>query len=142
MDFRLAVKALIVREGEVLLIQRRKNDAHKPGEWDIPGGRLEVGEDPMKGLKREISEEVGLTIEPILPVDVHHFTRDDGQVITMIIFLCKAVTHEITLSPEREQFEWKSLKEPTHTFPTWLIPTMEKLRHYRLAAQLGEGPGS
>jgi len=30
---------------------------HKPGTWDIPGGRLELGEDPFLGLKRETHEE-------------------------------------------------------------------------------------
>lgn len=31
-------------------------------QWDIPGGNLKIGEDPVVGLKREIKEEVGLDI--------------------------------------------------------------------------------
>ena len=52
--FRIAVKSFIMNsENKLLLIKRRSNDVHKPGQWDIPGGRLELGEDPFLGLKRE-----------------------------------------------------------------------------------------
>ena len=46
-EFRNAAKAFIIKEGKLLLIKRRPNDPHKPGAWDIPGGRLELGEDPL-----------------------------------------------------------------------------------------------
>jgi ADP-ribose pyrophosphatase YjhB (NUDIX family) len=48
--------------GRVLLVRR----AHEPfkGRWDIPGGFLEEGEHPLDGLRRELSEETGLEIEP------------------------------------------------------------------------------
>jgi len=41
-NFRIAVKSFIVNEkNELLLIKRRDDDVHKPGAWEIPGGRLE-----------------------------------------------------------------------------------------------------
>ncbi len=45
-------------DGAVLLVKHiyRSN-------WGIPGGLLERGEDPATAAKREIKEEVGLTIE-------------------------------------------------------------------------------
>jgi 8-oxo-dGTP pyrophosphatase MutT (NUDIX family) len=36
-------------EGEVLIIQRSKNDRTLPEFWDIPGGTLENGEDSAAG---------------------------------------------------------------------------------------------
>jgi len=59
MNFALAVKAFIIKDGKALLLKRRLNDEHKPGTWDIPGGRLEAGEDPISGLRREVKEEAG-----------------------------------------------------------------------------------
>jgi len=54
------MKALIKdTEGRVLLL--READ----GSWELPGGGLEHGERPQDGLKREIAEETGLTVERI-----------------------------------------------------------------------------
>ena len=61
---------------------------HKPGAWEIPGGRLEIGEDPHLGLKREVKEETQLDIKVLQPLSVNYFTRDDGQIITGIVFVC------------------------------------------------------
>lgn len=33
-------------------------------DWDLPGGVVEVGESPMLAVGREVTEELGLTIEP------------------------------------------------------------------------------
>ena len=54
--------ALCIDDGRVLLTRR----AHPPfeGFWDIPGGFLEEGEDPLDGLRRELKEETGLDVEP------------------------------------------------------------------------------
>ena len=54
--------AICVDNGRVLLARR----AHPPfqGFWDIPGGFLNEGEDPLDGLRRELREETGLEVEP------------------------------------------------------------------------------
>ena len=59
-NFRNAAKAFIVHDEKLLLLKRRPNDVHKPGEWDIPGGRLDPGENPFTGLERETKEETEL----------------------------------------------------------------------------------
>ena len=35
------------------------------GRWDLPGGFLEEGEEPLTGLRRELREETGLEVEPL-----------------------------------------------------------------------------
>lgn len=119
-DFRLAVKAFIVKDGAILLLKRRLNDVHKGAEWDIPGGRLNPGESPFLGLAREIKEETGLEAEIIRPLAVQHFTRDDGQIITMIIFLCRPQTETIALSEEHTEYQWLKLDSDPALFPNWL----------------------
>ena len=49
-------------DGRVLLARR----AVEPDKdlWDLPGGFLEEGEDPLDGLRRELREETGLEVEP------------------------------------------------------------------------------
>jgi len=54
--------ALCVEDGRVLLARRAAEPFE--GRWDIPGGFLEEGEDPVAGLRRELKEETGLDVEP------------------------------------------------------------------------------
>jgi len=67
------VSAIIERfhdgQWEVLLQTRWKpeDDLKHSGLLEIPGGRIEVGEDVYTGLKREVKEECGLEIEAIKP---------------------------------------------------------------------------
>ena len=109
MNARLAVKSFIINNNKLLVVKRRLNDVQKPGIWEIPGGRLNIGEDPFEGLKRETKEETNLDIEIIKPLNVRHFTRDDKQVITLIIFLCKPSSKNIKLSEEHTAYDWIDL---------------------------------
>lgn len=53
--YRLSVKALIVDETGRFLLAREAD-----GTWDMLGGGLDHGEDPIDALQREITEETGL----------------------------------------------------------------------------------
>lgn len=126
-EFRIAVKALIVDQGKALLLKRRKDDVHKPDSWDIPGGRLDVGENPFDGLKREALEEAGIDIDIVMPIDVNHFVRDDGQKITMIIFLCYPKSTNIQVSHEHQEYIWADVVTEKDRFPDWLTKVLENL---------------
>ena len=136
-DFRVAVKAFIVQDKKFLLLRRRSNDVHKPDTWDIPGGRLEIGEDPFEGLKREVLEETKLEVDVLLPVDIHHFIRDDGQKITMIVFLCKPQGGDVQISEEHQEYKWADLaKAHDNQIPDWLEPTLKNIKGFRLLENL------
>jgi ADP-ribose pyrophosphatase YjhB (NUDIX family) len=69
---RLAVRALIVEEGRLLLV-----NAYPDGRsdlWCAPGGGVERGTDLVTNLVREVWEETGLTVEvgPIALVNEFH----------------------------------------------------------------------
>lgn len=128
--FANAVKAFIVKDNKVLLIKRRADDVHRPGEWDTPGGRLEWGENPFLGLKREINEETKLKVEIIMPTGVHYFTREDGQKIHLTIFWCHLLTQKITLSHEHVEYRWVDLNSPKSYFPDWLHKDIETFKTY------------
>lgn len=115
--FSLGVKAFIVEEEKVLIIKRRPNDKHVPGIWDLPGGRSKVGDDPIEGVKRETLEEVGLEIDVLMPIMTRHYTRDDGQVVTGMTFLCKTKgkNKEVKLSEEHTEYKWAELAEAKKT---------------------------
>ena len=51
-----------VREGEIeaLMIQRGPNPPEWQGKWAFPGGFVDVGEDPLDAVLRELREETGV----------------------------------------------------------------------------------
>ncbi len=51
-----------------MLIAQRPAGKHLAGAWEFPGGKLEAGEAPAEGLKRELREEIGVTIGPPRPL--------------------------------------------------------------------------
>jgi len=105
--FRVAVKGLIVKDRSVLLVKRALDEVQKPGIWEFPGGRLELGEDPIIGLIREIREETGLYVRPSVPLSVRHFVRTDEQIVTMIVFFCRITGGDLTqVSEEHSDFSW------------------------------------
>jgi 8-oxo-dGTP diphosphatase len=50
-------------EGGRVLAARRSGPSALAGLWEFPGGKVEPGEDPEATAVREISEELGCTIE-------------------------------------------------------------------------------
>jgi ADP-ribose pyrophosphatase YjhB (NUDIX family) len=56
-----AVEGLLVRDGRALLSKRAIEP--RRGHWDLPGGFLDEGEEPMDGLRRELLEEAGVEVE-------------------------------------------------------------------------------
>jgi 8-oxo-dGTP diphosphatase len=106
----LIVHTLITNEkGEVLILQRSKTDDVLPEYWDIPGGTLEEGEDPMLGAKRETKEETGIDV--INPRLFFHTSNVDisknKQFVTLIFCAQYLLNSEVILNPEDHQdYAW------------------------------------
>ncbi len=62
----VAVGVLIDREGRFLLTSRPEGKVFA-GYWEFPGGKLEAGESVEDALRRELHEELGITIGAVLP---------------------------------------------------------------------------
>lgn len=74
------VAALIERDGQILVTQRRA-DQSLPLSWEFPGGKIEPGESPTQALEREIEEELGCSIAVGEVEDVVFFAYDDFDLI-------------------------------------------------------------
>jgi 8-oxo-dGTP diphosphatase len=58
----LAVGAVVVHDGRLLLVKRAKPPGE--GKWSLPGGRVEPGESLTEAVAREVLEETGLVVVP------------------------------------------------------------------------------
>lgn len=83
------VAGVIVHEGRVLLFE---HVFWTSARWGLPGGRLEPGEQPASGLRREVREECGLEIEVLEPL-----AKSSKPGATH--FLCRPVSVPEWLSP-------------------------------------------
>ena len=79
--FRIAVSAVIERDGRYLLARR----SDIPW-WNLPGGGLEYGETVDEGLAREVREEIGAALEIVRLVGVYSKPQKREVVLS---FLCR-----------------------------------------------------
>ncbi|MCB1758868.1 MAG: Nudix family hydrolase [Gammaproteobacteria bacterium] len=66
-SLQVAVAVIQDREGRVLL-SRRAPSSHQGGLWEFPGGKLDPGETLAQALRREIREELGISVEHHSPL--------------------------------------------------------------------------
>ena len=82
-DHPLSVKGVLIHDGRVLLLLNER------GEWDLPGGRPDPGEDHRAALKREVREETGLDVEVGAALDEHVFEVLPGRFVRILAFVCE-----------------------------------------------------
>lgn len=71
--------AIVEHEGKVLLA---RNAAWEQRMFALITGFMEAGETPEEGIRREIAEETGLTVDSLKLVGVHDFQRMNQVIIT------------------------------------------------------------
>ena len=82
--------ALTDAEGRWLMHKRPENKRHG-GLWEFPGGKVEVGENPVNALVREAGEELGIAIEPgaLVPAGFAQEPHDSRPApIVILLYTC------------------------------------------------------
>jgi 8-oxo-dGTP diphosphatase len=133
---KVGVAAVIVRDATVLMLQR----TNPPLIWAPPGGRLEPGEDPILGLKREVMEECGLVIDALRPISIYQGTHE-GETLLGISIVCRYVGGDLLLSNENSAFEWiDPFQYQRGPFQIGNIPVLGTQEDYALAVAIASSP--
>ena len=124
------VCGIIVRDDGYMLIGQRPEGKHLAGQWEFPGGKIELNESAENALHREIQEELGIGINIVYELQCLHHIYDDGISITMIPFVCELKNgQENPKSLEHISIEWISEEEITNK--QLVAADMEVLALYR-----------
>ncbi|BCA79160.1 (deoxy)nucleoside triphosphate pyrophosphohydrolase [Desulfuromonas sp. AOP6] len=87
----LIVTAGIVTHKGRILITRRPGGSKHAGMWEFPGGKLDPGESPQQGLRRELMEELSLEVETGDIYEVVYHLYDWGPVL-ILAYLCRPLS--------------------------------------------------
>ncbi len=102
----VAVGVLIDAEGRFLLTSRPAGKVYA-GYWEFPGGKLEAGESVEAALRRELHEELGITIGAAEPWNV---TLMDYEHARVRLHFCKVRRWQGELQMrEGQAMAWQTL---------------------------------
>lgn len=100
-----AQKAVIARQGRLLLVRKGPDDPHQPGRWEFPGGRMKLDESPDEALVREVREEVGLHVRPGRPLAMWSWrlgAEPDAPTVVAVARLCETSLGDVDMSGNDE----------------------------------------
>jgi len=117
--------ALVVRQGRILVAQRRFDD-RLGGHWEFPGGKIEPGESAEACLVREFQEEFAMDIEP-----QHFFARSDHSYelgsIELHAYWARPQSEPVELNAH-EEYRWLKPEEiPALKLAPADLPLIERI---------------
>jgi len=116
----ISVKGVLIAADCVLLLLNER------GEWDLPGGRPDPGEDHDAALRREVREEAGLDVAVGAALAEHLFEVLPGRFVRIAAYACSLVGSRddgvVVLSHEHLETRWVPLAEVGETIDGRPLP--------------------
>ena len=84
--FPVSVKGVVAVDGKFCLLRNER------AEWELPGGRLEAGEDPVAACLREIDEELGLKARVTRILDSWLYDIKGAGEVLIVTYACAPLT--------------------------------------------------
>lgn len=121
----VAAGVLVAAGGRFLMSSRPEGKVYA-GYWEFPGGKLEASEDVSQALRRELHEELGITIGEVTPwreevVDYPH------ALVRLYFCLVYAWTGALEMR-ESQQARWCALNDLPHLVLPGSVPVLDWLR--------------
>jgi len=97
MAYPTSVKGVLLVDRQVLLVKNSRD------EWELPGGRIDEGEEHSQTLSREFLEELSIVVALSAPIDSYLFEVIPGGHVFIVTYGCRlvgefrpAISHEHT----------------------------------------------
>jgi 8-oxo-dGTP diphosphatase len=121
-EVEVAVGVLIREDGAFLLTSRPPGKVYA-GYWEFPGGKVEAGESVEEALRRELQEEIGITIGAVEP---WHVEQVDYPHALVRLNFCKvhAWSGELHMH-EGQEFAWQQLPVSVRPVLPGTIPVLQ-----------------
>ena len=86
------VRCLIIKDNSILLIQHSYGSSN----WTVPGGGTKTGESIAESAKREISEEVGITVSELTKLGCVQYDEEYKK-DSIYVFLTTVASEAFTI---------------------------------------------
>lgn len=99
----------IIYKGDKIFLCRRNPDKQLGGYWEFPGGKIESNEKPEQALKRELNEEISMSVKTLsyFTTVIHEYEK---LTIELIAYKCEFIEGEFELT-DHDKYEWLDLKQ-------------------------------
>ncbi len=134
--FPISIKGVAVNgDGQVLLLKNERN------EWELPGGKIEIGESPEACVVREVEEETGWEVKAGPLLDTWMYQPLPGRYVFIVTYGCLVLTPDRPPAISNEHKEIGLFAE--HEVPGLVMPDGYKQSiatwHTRLRDSRGRG---
>jgi 8-oxo-dGTP pyrophosphatase MutT (NUDIX family) len=85
MAYPTSIKGVLLVDRQVLLVKNSRD------EWELPGGRVDEGEDHAQAVSREFAEELSLNVAIRAPIDSYLFEVIPGRRVLIVTYGCTLV---------------------------------------------------
>lgn len=138
--FIINVEAAIFFSGKYLLIRRGANEEHSPGTLSLPGGKVDqlaVSPEALEqAVRREIHEEVGLTLGSLHYLESKSFVMDTSEWCVSVCFFCQDTNGDASIksSDEVQEIVWCKTEELVagDSCPPWTKQSIHAAENLRL----------
>ena len=103
------VAALIEKDNKILIAKRSTGDPNVLGKWEFPGGKVELNENEMHAIEREISEEFELKIKAKKFI-VNNVCEYPTKTVDLRLYSCDYISGEFNLH-DHSEIAWVNKNE-------------------------------
>jgi len=123
---RVAVNAIIIKNGNVLMGRRKGKGIQGAETWAFPCGQVEIWETLEKALKREVFEETGLRIsKPKFVGATEDFFKKEKRHFVSFFYLVRDFSGKLENKEKNRCYGWEWI--PTKKLPKSLFLTVKNL---------------